>query len=937
MVMQYMKNQHKSILGLLVLIASVVSLASVATLAQIEESDSSSLEWSGEVFYLIDEYDGITIDLDAWSGLDENTSYAFDINDTVLNIERADNTHTLEISVDANLMFEDTITVLVFDAESEDVLASQVIDLQLAKDMSFEAIRSRTLVDNETSRIDYYTVAYDAQIAPSQHEETHVASLIFSDYVRLDEYEQCIDMNEAYVAVDTDTCPYMDVLKHIVFYERYDDVTILHEGELCNTDTCFNKVHEEVSGIVSFTTKESGRFVIRNKEDLLVRTVQDSDEIFQGEVLDIHAQYRVDGTTVSDAVCVLRYNDDEQDMMFSQAAYTAQITPLTIGEHSAEVQCADKIETLTFTVQEAQSTDFISTCQALDKHTILTENILLAELDEGAACFTVLADDVTLDCQDNSIIGFGSGLAVAATDVSGLTVKNCHFSGAADVADISNSRDVTFVDSTIAVAETGINARDSDNVRINNLFVSDALTGFVLENIVSARIEANTFTGNDQAVIVSNGLDVDMNSNDFIDAGVAIDMSASDESDIVSNTFDATTHAIIADDLTDSVITTNSISNGDNGVMLTGDLNRLTVTNNTFDSLELATSIDSDESFTLTANTYSNSAIAIDALSDDLRVEGVDIAGAEIGVRSDGTYDLSIVDSSFTQNNYAVSFANTFATVVQSNTFDANTFAIHTQDTSDLAVESNTFTNSAVASFYAEGENSLFAIHNDFSGETRISIGDELTIAEQNTLPASSLDTGAGYSSSYESGVFAASSDTVLSQHEYVLGDTFVATQKVQVYTPSGLVDMSADESFTFTEEGEHLFVFDTNAETVIARSDEDLVMRFDSDTTFNSVELFDYYTKESLGSYEATDTVVVQKQRVNAVLRFDDGAYSITGLLPQDVVVVENAEELSLAGDVSYSTIEMKKTVVPLVCTNFNMKTKTCDGEFIPYTEVLQ
>ena len=65
---------------------------------------------------------------------------------------------------------------------------------------------------------------------------------------------------------------------------------------------------------------------------------------------------------------------------------------------------------------------FSSTCYALDIDNV---TILSEDYTENGSAFVFIANDSALDCNGFSIIGNGSGIAINATGLHNITIRDC--------------------------------------------------------------------------------------------------------------------------------------------------------------------------------------------------------------------------------------------------------------------------------------------------------------------------------------------------------------------------------------------------------------------------------------------------------------------------------------------------------------------------------
>ncbi|MBU2520280.1 MAG: right-handed parallel beta-helix repeat-containing protein, partial [Nanoarchaeota archaeon] len=112
----------------------------------------------------------------------------------------------------------------------------------------------------------------------------------------------------------------------------------------------------------------------------------------------------------------------------------------------------------------------------------ITENTILSgDLHSIGTCITFGADDITLDCANNRIIGNGDGYGIYAKDRSNIKVKNCRIEDFTAGIYLDNVHDSDFgVGSTLRIDDSigyGIDLRRSSGNRVLNAIISDCHTG----------------------------------------------------------------------------------------------------------------------------------------------------------------------------------------------------------------------------------------------------------------------------------------------------------------------------------------------------------------------------------------------------------------------------------------------------------------------------
>lgn len=113
----------------------------------------------------------------------------------------------------------------------------------------------------------------------------------------------------------------------------------------------------------------------------------------------------------------------------------------------------------------------------------------------------IVADDVTLDCAGNSVIGPGidGRHGIDLGDVSGVTVKNCTVTGFVAGFDIYSSNGNRFIGNASSGNDAGFTLRfSSENVLQDNVVDGNQFAGFFVTDESSGNLlEGNTASNND--------------------------------------------------------------------------------------------------------------------------------------------------------------------------------------------------------------------------------------------------------------------------------------------------------------------------------------------------------------------------------------------------------------------------------------------------------
>ena len=157
---------------------------------------------------------------------------------------------------------------------------------------------------------------------------------------------------------------------------------------------------------------------------------------------------------------------------------------------------------------------FFAAAPASATTVITSDTVLAADLFDNVV---IGADDVTLDCAGNSIVGFAPSAGIELSSRSGVTIKNCTMTGfLVGIAAIRNSS-LELIDTTVEGNFVfGLQAEDNSSVSVSGAFTarSNGVFGVILQNNASMTMTGATVT------LESNtaGLQISINSSLLVSA-----------------------------------------------------------------------------------------------------------------------------------------------------------------------------------------------------------------------------------------------------------------------------------------------------------------------------------------------------------------------------------------------------------------------------------
>jgi parallel beta-helix repeat protein len=240
----------------------------------------------------------------------------------------------------------------------------------------------------------------------------------------------------------------------------------------------------------------------------------------------------------------------------------------------------------------------VGTWNATTKTCKLTQNIDNSSSGENG--IAIISDGITLLCNGHSITGYPSdnSIGIAATGVSGVTIKDCTVEG--------------FV--------SGIYLLDSNSTTVKNNTASGNLFGIYLESSDSNTVNNNTADANHFGIILIYSANNTVNSNIATSIGggvvypaVGIGLAYSDFNTVNNNTVSNNNnyvgeefydgYGIFLTNSANNTVNKNTADENDYGIYLDVDSNSNTVKNNTADNNVLYGFLDED---VITDNIYNH-------------------------------------------------------------------------------------------------------------------------------------------------------------------------------------------------------------------------------------------------------------------------------------------------------------------------------------------
>jgi len=205
------------------------------------------------------------------------------------------------------------------------------------------------------------------------------------------------------------------------------------------------------------------------------------------------------------------------------------------------------------------------------------------DVSSGGTCFTIGADNVTLDCNGHSITGSGSDDGVNAAGHSNVTVKNCVITGFTYGIEFNGASYGTIENNTVSDYD-GLILFSSSDINIINNNVSSNHNGIYLSSSNHNNITNNTANSNEYAGIYLGSCSNNAIYNNTVDSNNrGIEVDSGQNNSVTNNDAGSNTVGIQSSD-SHGTIANNTIGlSGYYGIYLTGGSN-ITIANNTVGS-----------------------------------------------------------------------------------------------------------------------------------------------------------------------------------------------------------------------------------------------------------------------------------------------------------------------------------------------------------------
>ncbi|RLG13900.1 MAG: hypothetical protein DRN66_03310 [Candidatus Nanohalarchaeota archaeon] len=393
---------------------------------------------------------------------------------------------------------------------------------------------------------------------------------------------------------------------------------------------------------------------------------------------------------------------------------------LTTGRHNLKFQFGDIIRYAHNWADNGSAAQTVDACGTLSTaNAIYTLN---QSVNSSGTCFTITANNITLDCAGHTINYSQSsqGYAVYDDGYDYATVKNCII--VRENTSIVNSHGIyyehgannaTFYNNTINHAYSGIYLYNSNNTNItSNIIKNSNDTGIffrdINDSVVKDNIIENTATNGIDLWSLSTGNQIINNTIRNMTGinGIRIRIAGSDNNSIINNTIEnVDDYGIYAISSENTIITGNTITDITNwyGIYLSSGSNNSNIEdNNINNTYREAIYVDASENVTIKDNTIYNVTwlygIHLDSGGDNSKIDSNTITNvAWHGIYIEPSENTDIINNTITDitNWYGIylSSGSNNSNIEDNNINNTYREAIYVDASENVTIKDNTIYN----------------------------------------------------------------------------------------------------------------------------------------------------------------------------------------------------------------------------------------------------
>lgn len=188
-----------------------------------------------------------------------------------------------------------------------------------------------------------------------------------------------------------------------------------------------------------------------------------------------------------------------------------------------------------FLISSPSTPGTIDSCGVIDTAGVY---ILNSSVNTATTCFSITANNTTLNCNNSAVTGNKTGNGVESF-ASNITVINCIFSSFENGVYFANSSGNTLEGNIISESNNGISLNSSTNAKIiNNKLTYNDFAGIYLWLSGNTAIINNTLIYNADSGVYSTNSNINMNGNNLTNNNWGVSLFSTNGSIIYNNYFE---------------------------------------------------------------------------------------------------------------------------------------------------------------------------------------------------------------------------------------------------------------------------------------------------------------------------------------------------------------------------------------------------------------
>lgn len=362
--------------------------------------------------------------------------------------------------------------------------------------------------------------------------------------------------------------------------------------------------------------------------------------------------------------------------------------------------------------------------------------VLTAPISSSGDCITVVAENVTLDCQNNEISGDTSGSGIYVADLNNVTVNNCtvnNFSYGIYFSDVNNS---FIYSSTVYNNDYGIEfLSSSNNTFVNNVIYNNSEDGF----FSSLSSDNNTLTNNtiydnlDDGIYFSSGSNNTLINDTSYNNSYGIRFSSnSNNNTLINSTIYNNGYGIYLDNSLSNIFNNNTVYNSSNGIYFRFFSDNNTLTSNTVYDNFIGIYLENSSNTIFDNNRIYNSTeggIYLLESSNSILTNNIAYNNKDTGIGIDTSSNSTLINNTVYYNRYGIEFRSApNNTVINNIAYNNSDYEIVLDSSSDNStLFNNTVYNSGYDGIVIYSSNNILINNTAYNNlNAGIYIGDSL-------------------------------------------------------------------------------------------------------------------------------------------------------------------------------------------------------------------